>query len=59
MLAIVAAVLFAIGLVIHAASISTDIVFSPNSFLFAGLVCLALHEAGIGSGWRGRGRGRR
>jgi hypothetical protein len=56
MLAIVAAVLFAIGLIIHAASINTDVVFSPLSFLLAGLVCLALHEAGVGSGWRGRGR---
>jgi hypothetical protein len=56
LLAFVAAVLFAIALIMHAASISTDVDFSANSFVFAGLVCLALHEAGIGSGWRGRGR---
>lgn len=56
MLAIVAAVLFAIGLVIHAAAIATDAVFSPLSFLLAGLVCLALHQAGIGTAWRGRRR---
>jgi hypothetical protein len=56
MLAIVAAVLFAIGLIIHAAAISTVVVFSSTSFLLAGLVCLALHEAGIASGFRGRGR---
>jgi len=59
MLALVAAVRFAIGLIIHAASIATDVVFSPTSFLFAGLVCLALHLNGIGTGWGGRGRGRR
>jgi hypothetical protein len=56
MLAIVAAVLFAIGLIIHAAAIATDIVFSPLSFLLAGLACLALHQAGIGPGWRGHRR---
>jgi len=59
MLAIIAAVLFAIGLIIYAASIATEVVFSPTSFLLAGLVCLALHVAGIGTGWSVRGRGRR
>jgi hypothetical protein len=56
MLAIVAAVLFAIGLIIHVASISTDVVFSAFSFLLAGLVCLALHQGGVGTAWRGRRR---
>jgi hypothetical protein len=57
MLAIVAAILFAIGFIINAASIATSAIFSPTSFLLAGLACLALHLAGIGTGWRvGRGR---
>jgi hypothetical protein len=61
MLAIIAAVLFVIGFIIYAASVATSVVFAPTSFLLVGLACLALHVAGIGSGWSvpGRGRGRR
>lgn len=56
MLAIVAAVLFVIALIIHAAGIATDRVFSATSFALAGLACLALHQAGYGTRWRGRRR---
>jgi hypothetical protein len=60
MLALIAAVLFAIGLIIYAASISVSTaLFQPTSFLFAGLICVALHLNGIGTGWSARGRGRR
>jgi hypothetical protein len=52
-LAIVAAVLFAIGFIINAASVTTSAIFSWPSFLLAGLACLALHMAGIGTGWGG------
>jgi drug/metabolite transporter (DMT)-like permease len=52
MLAIVAAVLFAIGFIINAAHISTDAVFNPFSFLLLGLVSLALFLAGVGRTWR-------
>jgi uncharacterized OsmC-like protein len=54
MLAIVAAILFAIAFVLHATGTHTDAVFSPTSLLYVGLACLALHVAGIGSGWRFR-----
>ncbi len=51
MLAFIAAILFAIAFLINAASIATDAVFSPTSLLLVGLVCLALHLAGLGTGW--------
>jgi hypothetical protein len=51
MLAIVAAVLFVIAFIINAAAVATSAVFSPTSFLLAGLVCLALRMAGIGPEW--------
>ncbi|HXP20252.1 MAG TPA: hypothetical protein VN840_11465 [Streptosporangiaceae bacterium] len=51
MFAIIAAVLFAVALIIHAAGIATDIIFSVTSLALAGLICLALYLAGYGSGW--------
>jgi hypothetical protein len=51
MLAIIAAILFAIAFVIYAAAIATSAIFSPTSLLLAGLVLLSLHLAGIGSAW--------
>jgi hypothetical protein len=59
MLAIIAAILFAIAFIIRAAGISTDAIFAAGSLLLLGLTCLALHLAGIGTGWsmpRGRRR---
>ena len=52
MLAIVAAVLFAIAFLLTATNTATNAVFSPMSLLLAGLACLALHLAGIGTGWK-------
>lgn len=54
MLAIIAAILFIIGFIIHAAGISTDRIFSVLSFELVGLALLALHMAGVGSNWRWR-----
>jgi hypothetical protein len=59
MLAVIAAVLFAIGFIINAASVATSAVFSPISFLLAGLVCLALRQAGVGPEWSAPRRRRR
>jgi hypothetical protein len=54
MLALIAAVLFAIGFIINAAGVATDAVFSPLSFLLVGLALLAFHLTGAGPAWSGR-----
>jgi hypothetical protein len=59
MLGFVAAVLFVIAFLINATSTSTSAVFSPTSLLLVGLACLALHLAGIGTGWSVPGRRKR
>ncbi|MFD4634496.1 hypothetical protein ACFVYR_36920 [Streptomyces sp. NPDC058284] len=59
MLAIAAAALFVIAFVVNATETSTEAVFSPTSLLLVGLALLALHSAGLGTGWSARGRGRR
>ena len=59
MLAIIAAILFAIAFLLNATSTATDAVFSPMSLLLVGLVCLALHLAGVGTGWKVPSRRRR
>jgi hypothetical protein len=59
MLAIIAAILFAIAFLLNATSTATNAVFSPMSLLLVGLVCLALHLAGVGTGWRVPSRRRR
>ncbi|MFG3281344.1 hypothetical protein [Streptomyces sp. NPDC048111] len=56
MLAIGAAVLFAIAFLINAADMSTNDVFTSTNVMLIGLALLALHVAGIGSGWAGRRR---
>lgn len=48
MLAILAAILFAIALIMDLADATTGI--SASAFVTAGLLCLALHMAGIGAG---------
>ncbi|MEU1853380.1 hypothetical protein ABZ499_29985 [Streptomyces sp. NPDC019990] len=58
MLGIIAAVLFFIAFVINAAEVSTDDVFASTNIMLIGLALLALHVAGIGSGWAARGRRR-
>ncbi|GAA3142065.1 hypothetical protein GCM10010521_30910 [Streptomyces rameus] len=58
MLAIVAAALFFIAFLIDAADISTNHVFTQTNIMLIGLTLLALHLAGVGSGWAARGRRR-
>ncbi|MEV5870863.1 hypothetical protein ACFYVV_33050 [Streptomyces tendae] len=57
-LAIVAAVLFLIAWLINAAEVSTNDVFTSTNVMLIGLALLALHVAGVGSGWATRGRRR-
>ncbi|UXI77120.1 hypothetical protein N6Q81_03170 [Streptomyces vinaceusdrappus] len=57
-LAIIAAVLFLIAWLINAAEVSTNDIFTSTNVMLVGLALLALHVAGIGSGWAGRGRRR-
>ena len=52
MLAIIAAVLFAIAFIINATSTAVSAIFDPTSLLLLGLALLALHLVGVGSGWR-------
>jgi hypothetical protein len=50
----VAAALFAIAFIIRVTETSTDVIFSPTSLMLAGLAFLAVHSAGVGSGWSAR-----
>jgi hypothetical protein len=62
MLGYIAAILFIIAFLLSATSTTTNAVFSATSLMLAGLACLALHLAGVGTGWKvpqRRGRGRR
>jgi hypothetical protein len=59
MLAAVGAVILAIAYLINATSTSTDAAFTPFSLLVAGLFFVALHLAGVGSGWSAPRRRRR
>ena len=54
-----AAVLFIVAFLINATSTATSAVFSPMSLLLAGLACLALHLAGVGTKWSVPRRGTR
>jgi hypothetical protein len=59
MLAVAAAVVFAIALLFDLADISTD-AFNHETLVTVGLLLVALHLAGWGkSGWRWSGRRRR
>ncbi|MER5449666.1 hypothetical protein ACFV29_19880 [Streptomyces sp. NPDC059690] len=58
MLAIVSAILFFIAFLINAADISTNDTFTSTNVMLLGLTALALHLAGVGSGWNVRGRRR-
>jgi hypothetical protein len=57
MLAIIAAVLFAIAFLLNAAGTGSSRVFTPFSLLLIGLACLALHLVGVGVSWRVRRTG--
>jgi predicted Co/Zn/Cd cation transporter (cation efflux family) len=56
MLGFAAAVIFFIAFLINATSTATSAVFSPMSLLLVGLICLALHLSGVGTGWAIPGR---
>ncbi|MGW3409323.1 hypothetical protein [Streptomyces sp. NPDC000888] len=58
MLGIAAAVLFFIAFLINAAEIDTNDTFTSVNVMLIGLTVLALHVAGIGSGWGSRTRRR-
>ena len=51
MLAIIAAIIFAIAWIINATGTATNAWFSVTDLFLIGLACLALHQAGIGSVW--------
>jgi len=50
MLAVIAAILFAIAFIIYAAGIATSAVFAPVSLALVGLALLAFHLTGAGPG---------
>ena len=62
MLALVGAAIFALALLLDLLNAKVSDAFTPQTLLMAGLLCVALHLAGIGGaspvngGWRGRGR---
>ncbi|WP_405876298.1 MULTISPECIES: hypothetical protein [unclassified Streptomyces] len=51
MLAIISAILFFLAFLINAADISTNDTFTSTNVMLLGLTALALHVAGVGSGW--------
>jgi hypothetical protein len=55
MLAIVAAILFALALVLHLAGVALG-PLDATAFMLAGLLCLALQLAGVGAGMKSRSR---
>ncbi len=60
MLAIIAAILFAIALIFQVAGTTLGTHITFDTFLAAGLLCVALHLAGVGVGttWTSRRRRR-
>lgn len=52
MFAFIAAVLFGVAFVLNGAGSHTSVWLSPVSLMLAGLVCVALHLAGVGDGVR-------
>lgn len=57
MLAIVAAVLFGLGLIFNVTGLALGVI-GWEALMLAGLLCLALHWAGVAESWHG-GRWRR
>jgi hypothetical protein len=52
MLAVIAAIIFFIAFIIQATATATSAVLAPLSLLLVGLICLSLHLAGWGTGWK-------
>jgi hypothetical protein len=59
MLAIVAAILFGLALILDLANVSLGNTIDVMTIVIAGLLLLALHLGGVGTGWAGRYRRRR
>ena len=51
MLAVIAAIIFFVAFIIRVTSTATGAALAPLSLLLIGLICLALHLAGWGTGW--------
>ncbi len=58
MFATIAAIIFAFALILDWADANVGDAFTPATLLTAGLLCVALHLAGVGTNWR-TGRRRR
>jgi hypothetical protein len=56
MFAIIAAVIFGLALILDWANATVSDAFTPQTLLMAGLLCIALHLAGIGATKWGRRR---
>ncbi|RZU12081.1 hypothetical protein EV645_5342 [Kribbella rubisoli] len=56
MFAIIAAVIFGLALILDWADARVSDAFTPQTLLMAGLLCIALHLAGVGAGRWGRRR---
>lgn len=52
MLAVVAAVIFGLALLLDLAEANLGDAFDATTLMMAGLLCLALHLAGVGAGTR-------
>jgi cell division protein FtsX len=59
MFAILAALIFALSLILDWADAKVSDAFTPQTLLTAGLLAMALHLAGIGTSTRWLGRRRR
>ena len=59
MLAIVAAVLFAIALLVELAGLNLGSVITPTALTTAGLLCVALHMSGVATDRKAFSRRRR
>jgi hypothetical protein len=57
--AIIAAIIFAIMAIMDLANANLGDVLTPGFLQILGFLCISLHLAGIGSGWRRGWRGRR
>jgi len=58
MFAVIAAVIFGLALILDWADAHVSDAFTPQTLLMAGLLCIALHLAGLGTSGRRWGRRR-
>jgi hypothetical protein len=59
MFAILAALIFALSLILDWADAKVSDAFTPQTLVTAGLLCIAIHLAGVGTSTRWLGRRRR